>query len=164
MPSTPRPPGATSLFLLHDLRKGCAEDKPLIVKLHPVTAKLPDRNRQAEKRQADDLDSITSTARKIMVKELGSRFFEGERPSNVRLIQIWMSKQGRAEKWLPAAWQTTAKALYLASLRKAVIIAGIATRTSPRKAQKTSPNTAASSSLVRNDSDSDDGRQQTRIL
>ena len=37
--------GATSLFLLHDLRKGCSEDKPLTVKAHPASAKVEDRVR-----------------------------------------------------------------------------------------------------------------------
>jgi hypothetical protein len=41
--------GAISLFLLHNLKKGCASDKPLQVKLFPSTAKLVDRERQSER-------------------------------------------------------------------------------------------------------------------
>ena len=63
-----------------------------------------------------------------------------------------MSKQSSAEKWLPVEWRTTAKALYLAMLRQAASIAGVGVRMSPRKAQKSTANAAASSSLVRNES------------
>jgi hypothetical protein len=35
--------GATSLFLLNDLMKGCGAEKSLTVKLHPSIAKLADR-------------------------------------------------------------------------------------------------------------------------
>ena len=85
-----------------------------------------------------------------MIDELSGRFF-GERPSNTRLVQIWMSKQRPADKWLPEAWHMLAKGLYLGMLRDAAKIAGIGIRSSPpRKVQKTSP---AANSLVRNDSD-----------
>jgi hypothetical protein len=146
--------GATSLFLLHDLKKGCADDKSLTVKAHPPTAKLADRVRQTETRKAEDLHSSISTARRIMVKELDERFFDdAERPSNTRLVQCWMGKQRQAEKWMPEPWRVLAKGLYLGMLREAAKIAGIGLRQSPRKVQKTS---AGSSSLVRNVSDDDD--------
>jgi hypothetical protein len=90
-------------------------------------------------------------ARSVMVDEVTDRFFI-ERPSNIRLVQIWMSKQYPAEKWLPETWHTLSKALYLTALRDAVSIAGMATRSSPRKEQKTS----AAPSLVRNQSDDED--------
>ena len=35
--------GAIALFLLHDLKKGCSDDKALTVKISPPTAKLEDR-------------------------------------------------------------------------------------------------------------------------
>ena len=35
-----------------------------------------------------------------MAEQLAARFFEGERPSDTRLVQIWMSKQRPAEKWM----------------------------------------------------------------
>jgi hypothetical protein len=146
--------GATSLFLLHDLKKGCADDKSLTVKAHPPTAKLADRVRQTETRKAEDLHSSISTARRIMVKELDERFFDdAKRPSNTRLVQCWMGKQRLAEKWMPEPWRVLAKGLYLGMLRDAAKIAGIGLRQSPRKVQKTS---AGSSSLVRNVSDDDD--------
>ena len=146
--------GATSLFLLHDLKKGCADDKSLTVKANPPTAKLADRVRPTETRKAEDLHSFISTARRIMVKQLGERFFDdAERPSNTRLVQCWMSKQRPAEKWLPEPWHVLAKGLYLGMLREAATIAGIGIRSSPRKVQKTS---AGRSSLVRNLSDDDD--------
>jgi hypothetical protein len=134
------------------VHRGCTEGKDLIIKLHPPTAKLEDRSRQVETRKGDLLYGFTDKARSIMIDELTGRFFT-ERPSNTRLVQIWMSKQYPAEKWLPSAWHVTAKALYLGMLRDAVKIVGMPTRSSPRKQQKTS---AASSSLVRNESDDED--------
>ena len=153
--------GATSLYLLHDLKKGCAVDKSLTVKLHPSTAKLEDRVRQTETRKAEDLHPIISTARRIMVEQLDERFFDlAERPSNTRLVQCWMSKQRPAEKWLPEEWRVLAKGLYLGMLRDAAKIAGIGVRSSPHKVQKTS---ASSSSLVRNLSDDDDDDAPARL-
>jgi hypothetical protein len=147
--------GATSLFLLNDLMKGCSAEKSLTVKLHPSTAKLADRQRQPEERKADALHELTKTARAEMAEQLAARFFEGERPSDTRLVQIWMSKQRPAEKWMPKSWQILAKGLYYTMLRQAAKIAGIGVRTSPpRKQQKKTP---GSMSLVRNDSDDEDG-------
>ena len=55
-----------------------------------------------------------------MIRELDTRFFEqAERPSNTRCVQLWMSKQYPAEKWIPEQWRTLAKALYLTMLRDA---------------------------------------------
>ena len=149
--------GATSLFLLHDLKKGCSESKDLVVKAHPPSAKVDDRSpRQTEKRTAEELHPSISKAREIMAKELDSRFFEAaERPSNARLVQCWMSKQRPAEKWLPEAWHVLAKGLYFAMLREAAKIAELSS--SPRKVQKTlSTADVASSSLIRNLSDDED--------
>ena len=147
--------GATSLFLLHDLKKGCAPDKALVVKAHPSTVKVEDRMRQTESRKAEDLHSLIVTARKKMVEELDARFFDNaERPSNIRLVQAWMGKQHPAEKWMPEAWRVLAKGLYLGMLREAGKIAGIGLRSSPpRKVQKMAGGT---SSLVRNLSDDED--------
>jgi hypothetical protein len=155
--------GAISLFLMHDLKLGCGEEKSMTVKLHPSTAKLEDRNRPTETRSADSLYGLTTLARTIMVDELDQRFFS-ERPSNLRLVQIWMSKQKSAEKWMPEAWVVLAKGLYLTQLREAAKIAGIGTRSSPpRKKQKAS--TSASTSLVRNDSeDEEDKEEEVRLL
>jgi hypothetical protein len=147
------------------------------VKLHPPTAKcappcfydparhdssltpyetlhrLADRERTTEVRNATALYDLTTTARSIMVDELTQRFF-AERPSNSRLVQIWMSKQYPAEKWLPEEWKMLAKGLYLNWLREAAKIAGIALRSSPpRKVQKKE---AGGSALVRNVSDSEE--------
>ena len=145
--------GATSLFLMSDLIKGCDSDKPLTVKLHPSTAKLPDRVRTEETRKAEDLDEVTMKARTILSEQLKGRFF-GERPSNTRLVQIWMSKQRLASKWLPPAWHSIAKGLYLNMLRSAAGSAGVGMHLSPRKTQKVSDSN--SSSLVRNLSDEED--------
>ena len=79
-----------------------------------------------------DLTGIISTARRTMVKELDARFFDSaECPSNIRLVQCWMSKQRPAEKWLPEGWRVLAKGLYLGMLREAAKIAGIGLSSSP---------------------------------
>ena len=145
--------GATALFLLHDLKKGCSDDKALTVKISPPTAKLEDRVRAVETRKAEDLHESIVTARDIMIRELDTRFFEqAERPSNTRCVQLWMSKQYPAEKWIPEQWRTLAKALYLNMLRDA----GIGIRSSPpRKVQKANSG-AGCSSLVRNLSDDEE--------
>ena len=92
-----------------------------------------------------------------MIRELDTRFFEqAERPSNTRCVQLWMSKQYPAEKWIPEQWRTLAKALYLNMLRDAAKIAGIGIRSSPpRKVQKANSG-AGCSSLVRNLSDDEE--------
>ena len=139
--------------------KGCGEGKSLTVKLHPSTAKLEDRDRPTETRKAEDLHEFIIKARKIMVDELDQRFFT-ERPSNLRLVQIWMSKQRSADKWLPEAWHVLAKGLYLSTLRDAAVIAGIGMRSSPpRKKQKAS----GSTSLMRNLSEDEDEEAHDRL-
>ena len=110
-----------------------------------------------ETRKAEDLHESIVTARDIMIRELDTRFFEqAERPSNTRCVQLWMSKQYPAEKWIPEKWRTLAKALYLKMLRDAAKIAGIGIRSSPpRKVQKANSG-AGCSSLVRNLSDDEE--------
>jgi hypothetical protein len=146
--------GAQGLYLVHDLIKGCADDKSLTVKLFPKDAKLESRKRELEVREGSDLYSLTTTARQVLAEECQSRFF-GERPSNLRLVQMWMSKQRAPEKWMPQAWQVLAKGLYLKMLRAATKIAGIGEKASPCKKQKTAA-AASSSSLVRNLSSDED--------
>ena len=89
-----------------------------------------------------------------MQEELKGRFF-GERPSNLRLVQMWMSKQYPAEKWLPQSWQVLAKGLYLALLRKAAAIAGVGMRTSPPR-KKAKAGNSIDHGLVRNISDEEE--------
>ena len=86
-------------------------------------------------RKAEDLDEMIGTARNIMKDELQLRFFT-ERPSNIRLVQCYMSKQLPMVEWAPPSWVPLAKALYVRMLRSAVTIAGIGMRLSPRKKQK----------------------------
>ena len=125
--------GAQSAMLLGDLKQGCSETKSLEVALCPTTSGLAGRDaRTLETREHDSLYGGTQTARAIMSDEISQRMF-GERPSNLRLVQMYMSKQRRPESWLPSSWLILAKTLYLAHLRKASLIAGTAVRTSPRK-------------------------------
>ena len=76
--------GAQAYILFWDLKEGNKPSVPLSVRLHPPTAKLQDRARKAELRAATDLAFVTDEARRILVKELEARFFEGaEIPSKV---------------------------------------------------------------------------------
>ena len=52
------------------------------IKLHPATAKLEDRVRKQQVRNANELMHLTVEARRILSEQLSQRFFT-ERPSNV---------------------------------------------------------------------------------
>ena len=117
--------GAQGLIVLADLMKGCANDKPLVVKLHPPTAKLVDRKRKDELRPARLLCPVIAAGRTVLAKELRERFFDGaEVPSDVRLVQLYMTKQMPMEDWAPATWMASAKALYTKYLRDAAATQG----------------------------------------
>ena len=75
--------GAQAYILFWDLKESCGPNIPLVVKQHPETAKLADRERKEERRMPADLDDMTIRARAIMTYELDARFFTAERPSNV---------------------------------------------------------------------------------
>ena len=76
--------GAQAYILFWHLMQGCQPHLPLVVKLHPQTARMSDRERKEEVRSSQELDIATKRARITMWNEMQSRFFEGaERPSNV---------------------------------------------------------------------------------
>ena len=83
-----------------------------------------------EVRKNAELSYMIDTAREVMVNELNGRFFT-ERPSNGRLVLAYMSKQMPPELWMPAAWVTLAKSLYLQMLRAATNVAGVGVRSPP---------------------------------
>lgn len=86
--------GAQSMMLLYDLKKNfCDPWATLKVKEFPKSLSVPDRERPEETRDAEDLSEMVATARKILKKELEERPF-ALRPSNGRLVQCIMSKQG----------------------------------------------------------------------
>jgi len=103
-----------------------------------------DRERRHDKslltnKEADDLSAATSIARKVMQEELVDRLFHGSedrRPSNMRLVQAYMSKQMPSSLYLPAAWNAHARTLYLQALRDALTISRIPVRSSPPRAAK----------------------------
>lgn len=68
-----------------------------------------------------------SVDREVLASELESRIFGeafDDRPSDTRLVQIYMSKQVPAETMLPAHLLGRSRTLYLALLRKATHILG----------------------------------------
>ena len=147
--------GAQSLMLMHNLNSSCDASKPLTVKLLPTSPSLEDRCRTTEERRASSLGVCVSTARSVMQEELQARFF-GERPSNVRMVQLHMSKQRKSTAWLPEAWRPLAETLYLRWLRKAHVHLTAETRqlrSSPNKKVKVSSSTA----ILLFDEEDDDG-------
>ena len=134
--------GAQAHVLIYDLMQGCRGDVPLLLKLHPRSVRLADRKREEHSRVAADLSIILSEARRVMNDELKVCFF-GERPSNLRMVQMFMSKQLAFEDWAPAEWFAHTKGLYAHMLREAAIIDNIGSTSGraaatepPRKAQK----------------------------
>ena len=75
-----------------------------------------------EIRAATDLYDMTTTAREVMRDELQSRMFDN-RPSNMRLVQCYMSKQTDAKELLTANQYRLAQTLYLTALREAMPVA-----------------------------------------
>ena len=76
--------GAQAYILFWDLKKGNHRSVPLMVKLHPPTAKGGDRKRKEEKRPARDLAFLTEETKRILVDQLEDRFFSrAEIPSKV---------------------------------------------------------------------------------
>ena len=133
---------AQAYQMLFDLKETNYETEgEVIVLAHPTTAALGERKRKQEVRRFDELPEFVRAARSIMYNELSSRIFGtsfDERPSDVRLVQLYMSKQIPVEDLLPPMLLSRARAIYLQMLRDAASINGTAIRTSPRKvARKT---------------------------
>ena len=129
--------GAQGMMLFHDLKENfCDEWANLKVKEFPKSLAVSDRERVTEQKDCEDVSQLIYDARKILREELTSRAFE-LRPSNWRLVQCYMSKQGLpASSYLSDAQLTLAKTLYVSALRDAVIITAMPTRSSPPRAAK----------------------------
>ena len=155
--------GAQSLMLMHSLKSSCEPGKPLSVKLLPSSPSLVDRDRTVEQRSASALGGCVTTARAVMLEELQQRFF-AERPSNSRMVQLYMSKQKRSTNWLPETWRLLSESLYLRWLRKAQEHLSASTRqlrSSPNKKQKASSSTALMLFEDEDDAEDDgDGAQE----
>ena len=136
--------GAQSLLLMHDLMEcNSDDDRALQVLCLPASASLADRSRTVDMRSGESLSiGMTTVARSVLASELRDRFF-AERPSNGRLVQMYMGKTMPSSVYLPEAWQAVAKSLYLQMLRRAVPITRSASNLrnpSPRKVARTSTN------------------------
>ena len=130
--------GAQGLMLLYDLKHNyCDVDARLQIKALPATLKLADRERSIELRDAKDINVMIDNARLTLSNELEERCFL-RRPSNARMVQLYMSKQMAVVEMLDSKQYELSKTLYLQWLREANEVAKLAVRTSPRKAQKTS--------------------------
>ena len=130
--------GAQGLMLLYDLKTNyCDPSARLATKALPPTLKLLDRQRSVDIKAVMDIDPMIDAARVTLRKELQERAFD-RRPSNARMVQLYMSKQMDVKAMLTTAQYELAKTLYLQWMRDANKIVKLASRSSPRKAQKTS--------------------------
>lgn len=115
--------GAQALMLLFDLKdKFCRENASLEVQALPASLKLCDRVRAFEYKQAAQCSPMIEAARKVMKKELQERCFDA-RPSNARMVQLYMSKQMDSKDILTREQFELAKTLYFTWLRHAATIA-----------------------------------------
>ena len=117
--------GAQSLQLMFDLKENfCDGDAGLSVKVFPATLSMADCTRAVEHKSADALGDAVSTGRDLMRSELQARFFE-LRPSNLRLVQCFMSKQPGfdCKNYLKESQYQLAETLYLQAMRAAQSIA-----------------------------------------
>ena len=127
--------GAQSMALLFDLKANFCTSSTLRIKDFPLTLKLEDRERTFEMKDVDELDESIITARKVLASELQARKFD-LRPSNIRLVQCFMSKQTPSSLYLTPDQQSLAKTCYTQMLRNAVKIAAVPLRASPPRAAK----------------------------
>ena len=128
--------GGQSYALMCKLQRGCRPSNSLTIAKFPKSIALKDRKKRDEYVvKSDDILPLIKTARAVMMGELNDRFREG-RPSDTRLVQIYLSKQMDPSVLIPPAWQSHAKAMYLGFLRE--ISAKIVTprRRSPRGSGK----------------------------
>ncbi len=116
--------GSHALILLHDLKQAfCDFRANLEVHDLPSSLKLKDRERARVTRRATDLSSLTTIARDVLKDELQTRMFDA-RPSNLRLVQCFMSKQEDCKTFFKPEQYELARTLYLTALREAAIISG----------------------------------------
>lgn len=113
--------GAQSYILLKQLRDSC--DRPLQTWSFPRSISISDRSRALGPSFAmEALCQPVQTARTVLKEELDSRVFGTDadsRPSESRLVALYMSKQLPPEKSLPPALLHTAKSLYVKWLIRA---------------------------------------------
>lgn len=127
--------GAQGLVMLHNLMENhCDKDEPLNVKPLPKTCSLADRDRlPLVVKEQKEVDAIIDLARAELKEQLQTRFFTN-RPSNARMVQMYMTKQPGAEGVFTREQRELSKTLYLQWLRKAHAAEPRPTReTSPRK-------------------------------
>ena len=85
--------GAQSRMLMYDLKENCCHpEASLNIKTFPDSLSVADRECSVEVKPAEDLSSLVDTARSVLNDELQQRVFVN-RPSNARLVQIFMTKQ-----------------------------------------------------------------------
>jgi hypothetical protein len=130
--------GAQSLMLLYDVKSNFSHpDAQLETLTLPPTLKMEDRERNEEVKNSNVVSGMIDVARRVLKEELQSRCFD-LRPSNSRMVQLFMSKQMDAKDILTPAQYDLARTLYLQWLRAANDVQKLPTREgSPRKKQKT---------------------------
>ena len=122
--------GAQGLALMHTLKTACQSTQPLSILMFPVSAAVKDRVREEVTIIPEEICSLVKTARQIMIMQHEKRFLD-KRPSDARLIQVYMSKQMLASKLLTRDHLETARALYISALRSASNTLGLGAQTLP---------------------------------
>ena len=142
---------AQAFTLLFDLARHMAElDGDVSLLQHPEGPSLRARNRTSATILVQDLPTFVIDAHSILAEELSTRLFGSgyeDRPSDIRLVQIYMSKQVSVETVLAPHLVSRARTLYLAMLRKATFIRGAAAQ--PEDAEPTLPATPKTPTLLR---------------
>ena len=118
--------GAQGMQLMKGLENGCDDD--LAVKQLPtnVTYRARKKRKLRQVHWADLCDAV-QRASVVMKDELTERFFgsdEHEKPSVLRLVQLYMSKQMPIQSVLKAELVAEAKSAYLRHLRSAAELLG----------------------------------------
>jgi hypothetical protein len=143
--------GAQGLMLLYDLKENsCHPEANLETLALPTTLKMEDRVRKEEIKKQSQVTGMIDVARRELKDQLQSRSFD-LRPSNARMVQLFMSKQMDVITILTEQQYELAKTLYMQWLHAANETEKSPKREgSPRKKQKTAgPSLFRGASLVK---------------
>jgi hypothetical protein len=113
--------GAQAMIMLNSLLDEANEGGPLHVKQLPHSAKFKHQQRARALIDHAEVSNCIETARFVLAEELRVRLFDpgDRRPTNSRLVQLYMSKQDPTRACTQPAWLPIAEAEYEKMLRQA---------------------------------------------